>query len=205
MSSLNRGVSSDILLAVVIVPYMMSFSHLCLCFPLLLFPVIIPCIIVFSKPLCRMTRHKDLLPYNIIQPVNNIWNKFNIEELVQWAIQNAPNRNVTKRLPDCLRCGHWSDRRQYWPGQCCPLWGWPAALWRWTTEILTWSMPSSMRMTGRVVTLDSRSTDLVNAIHYEDDRPRCNAGQQKYWPGQCRPIWGWPAALWRWTTEILTW
>ena len=31
------------------------FSHLCLGFPLLPFPATIPCIVVFSKPLCRVT------------------------------------------------------------------------------------------------------------------------------------------------------
>ena len=34
--------------------YVMSFSHLCLGFLLLLFPATIPCIIVFSKPLWRV-------------------------------------------------------------------------------------------------------------------------------------------------------
>ena len=45
------------MLAAAIVPKVpvitsMSFLHLCLGFPLLLFPATIPCIIVFSKPLC---------------------------------------------------------------------------------------------------------------------------------------------------------
>ena len=120
---------------------------------------------------------------------------------------------LDNRSTDLVNAVHYEDDRprcdvgqqKYWPGKCHPLWGWPAALWRWTTEILTWSMPSTMRMTGRVVTLDSRSTDLVNAVQYEDDRPRCDIGQQKYWPGKCHPLWGWPAALWRWTAEVLTW
>ena len=45
------------LLAVAIIPIilMMSLSHLCLGFPLLIFHATIPCIIVFSKPLCRVT------------------------------------------------------------------------------------------------------------------------------------------------------
>ena len=49
--------SSATLLAAVIVPNvsLMSFSHLCRGFPLLLFPATIPCIIVFSKPLWRVT------------------------------------------------------------------------------------------------------------------------------------------------------
>ena len=48
--------SSAIHFAVSIVPNVsvMSFSHLCLDFPRLLFPATIPCINVFSKPLCRV-------------------------------------------------------------------------------------------------------------------------------------------------------
>ena len=38
----------------------MYFSNLCLGFPLLLFPATIPCIIVFSQPLCRVTWAKYL-------------------------------------------------------------------------------------------------------------------------------------------------
>ena len=53
----NWCLSSATLLAAAIVPTVsvMSFSHLCLGFPLLLFPATIPCIIVFSKPLWRVT------------------------------------------------------------------------------------------------------------------------------------------------------
>ena len=40
--------------------YVMYFSHGCLGFPLLLFPATIPCIIVISKPFCRVTRPKHL-------------------------------------------------------------------------------------------------------------------------------------------------
>ena len=49
--------SSATLLAAVIVPNVsvMYFSHLCLGFPRLLFPATIPGIIVFSKPLWRVT------------------------------------------------------------------------------------------------------------------------------------------------------
>ena len=62
MSLQNCFRSSATLLAAVIVPNVsvMSFSHLCLGFPRLLFPATIPCIIVFSKPLCRVTWPKYL-------------------------------------------------------------------------------------------------------------------------------------------------
>ena len=62
MSLRNCFRSSATLLAAVIVPNVsvMSFSHLCLGFPRLLFPATIPCIIVFSKPLCRVTWPKYL-------------------------------------------------------------------------------------------------------------------------------------------------
>ena len=40
----------------------MYFSHICLGFPLFLFPATIPCVIVFSKPLCGVTRQKYLDP-----------------------------------------------------------------------------------------------------------------------------------------------
>ena len=62
MSLRNCCRSSATLLAAVIVSNVsvMSFSHLCLGFPLLLFPATIPCIIVFSKPLCRVTWPKYL-------------------------------------------------------------------------------------------------------------------------------------------------
>ena len=58
----NWCVSSATLVADVIVPNIsvMSFSHLCSDFPLLLFPATIPCIIVFSKPFCRVTWRKYL-------------------------------------------------------------------------------------------------------------------------------------------------
>ena len=62
MSLRNCFRSSATLLAAVIVPNVsvMSFSHLCLGFHRLLFPATIPCIIVFSKPLCRVTWPKYL-------------------------------------------------------------------------------------------------------------------------------------------------
>ena len=46
--------------------FVMSFSHLCLGFPRLLFPATIPCIIVFSKPLCRVTWPK-YLSFDVLQ------------------------------------------------------------------------------------------------------------------------------------------
>ena len=54
----NGCLSSATLLAAAIVPNIsvMSFSHLCLGFPRLHLPATIPCIIVFSKPLCRVTQ-----------------------------------------------------------------------------------------------------------------------------------------------------
>ena len=56
MSLRNRRLSSATPLAAAIVPNVsvMSFSHLCLGFPRLLFPATIPCIIVFSKPSWRV-------------------------------------------------------------------------------------------------------------------------------------------------------
>ena len=62
MSLRNRCLSSATLPAAAIVPNVsvMSFSHLCLGFPRLLFPATIPCIIVFSKPLWRVTWPKYL-------------------------------------------------------------------------------------------------------------------------------------------------
>ena len=40
--------------------YQLSFSHLCLGVPLILFPATIPCILVFSKSLCQVTWSKYL-------------------------------------------------------------------------------------------------------------------------------------------------
>ena len=58
----NRCLSSRTLLVVVTVPNVsvMYFSHFGFGFPLLLSPAIIPCIIVFSKPLCRVMWPKYL-------------------------------------------------------------------------------------------------------------------------------------------------
>ena len=62
MSLRNWCLSSATLLAAAIVPNVsvMSFSHLCRGFPLLLFPATISWIIVFSKPLWRVTWPKYL-------------------------------------------------------------------------------------------------------------------------------------------------
>ena len=67
MSLQNRCLSSTIILAVAIVPtiYVMYFSHLCIGFPPLLFPATIPCIIVFSKPVCQVTWPKYLSFYKV--------------------------------------------------------------------------------------------------------------------------------------------
>ena len=61
-TSLPRCLCSKLLHVLRRVPNVtvMSFSHLCLDFPLLLFPATIPCIIVFSKPLWRETWQKYL-------------------------------------------------------------------------------------------------------------------------------------------------
>ena len=76
MSLRNWCLSSATLLAGAIVPnmYVMSFSHLCIGFPLLLFPATIPCIIVFSKPLWRVTHCKNVHNYNavIFTDVDNV-------------------------------------------------------------------------------------------------------------------------------------
>ena len=96
MSLPNWCLSSATLLAAVIVPNAsgMSFSHLCLGFHLLLFPATIPCIIVFSKPLRRVTLPKYLSFWRLTKLYSQFfgrWSSFNIEELVQWAIHGIRN------------------------------------------------------------------------------------------------------------------
>ena len=96
MSLRNWCLSSATLLAAAIVPNIsvMSFSHICLGFPLL-FPATIPCIIVFSKPLWRVLRwpkyfsfwHLTILYSQFV----GRWSSFNIEQLVRWAIQGIRN------------------------------------------------------------------------------------------------------------------
>ena len=71
--------------------YLISFSRLCLGFSLLLFPATIPCIIVFSEPLCRVAWPKYLRFWRFTKLYAQFvgwWSSFNIEELVRWAIKS---------------------------------------------------------------------------------------------------------------------
>ena len=96
MSLRNWCLPSATMLAAAIVPNVsvMSFSHLCLGFPRLLFPATIPCIIVFSKPSWRVTWPKYFSCWRLTKLYSRFVGKcssFNIEQLVRWAIQGIRN------------------------------------------------------------------------------------------------------------------
>ena len=96
MSLRNWCLSSATLLADVIVPNVsvISFSHLCLGLPRLLFPATIPCIIVFSKPLWRVTWPTYFSFWRLTKLYSQLvgrWSSFHIEQLVRWAIQGIRN------------------------------------------------------------------------------------------------------------------